>query len=99
MPRPIRLLLKLLLATALLWQAGSATAAAWMGCCDGTQECCMVATLQSSCASCVPAARAETALAPPAQRLQASRVLPASADIATPEAPPGDIWRPPRRLR
>jgi hypothetical protein len=95
----LRSLPKLLLALALLWQASSATAAALMGCCDGTQECCMVATLQSSCASCVPAARAETVLAPMAPRLDVATALTAIVDVSAPEAPPGDIWRPPRRLR
>ena len=89
--------LRALLVLALLWQAGSAPAAALMGCCDVPQPCCITALAASACMACAACAPAAVPVAlpsagrPPALHQAAPDHCPeadCSAGINT-------IWRPP----
>ena len=96
----VRQWLRALLVLALLWQAGSAPAAALMGCCDQPQPCCIAAPAASAfvacaaCAACAPAAvpvALPSAGRPPALR----QAAPDHCLEADSSAVIDTIWRPP----
>jgi len=95
MRRTVRDLLKLLAAFVLLWQGVVSPAAAYAGCCQTEQPCCLLPAAASACAACAPGALAGSVLGrftvTPAVQVPAGFVPAAGPDVT-----PNDIWRPPR---
>ena len=85
---------KLVLLLALLWQAGGASAMAWMGCCLEPQPCCVAVTTASPCAVCAPVAVVETTSFQPAA-LATGTAVAIELHARRWVEPVDDVWRPP----
>jgi hypothetical protein len=85
---------KLVLLLALLWQAGSASAMAWMGCCLDPQPCCVAALVASPCTACAPVAMIGASPNVPVT-LPPRVAMAVELHIRRWVEPVDDVWRPP----
>lgn len=88
------MVVKLLLACALLWQSVGPVAAAAIDCCAIEEPCCVSTTHASHCSTCVPVA-AGAPLVDGVVPVEARSVRSVSEPLALIAAPLTSIWRPP----
>lgn len=93
---PLRRSLQLLALLALLWQGVGLAAVSMAACCQDQLPCCLVATAQSSCQPCVPAAAAAGSAAMRVGGPIGRDSSPATGFVRFISRTRNDIWRPPQ---